>query len=193
MDHVKISAPIFKDYKSQNLIPSIRVSSLGLLTKSNSYSIKFDRFLVISSGMAIKNEVFKVVGFMNEKYFIDYVDTDFCFRCFASNYNIYINCNAIMNHSVGDKMYNFAGLYFFIHKPLRLYYQTRNCIYFLKNKYIPLMYKVREIISFFFHQFVLLLFFYQNKPQYFKAIILGIFHAIKGLQGRINESRNMKS
>ena len=192
-DEVKISAPLFVDTKSNIFIPVYRVNHIGVLSRSNIENIDIsNNFVVISSGMAVKREVFDVVGLMKEEYFIDYVDTDFCFRCFSNKIKIYINKKAIMNHSVGDRLIPFMGFNFFVHKASRVYYQTRNLILFSRKNYVPLIYRLRELLSFFFHQIILLLFIYRNKQQYLKALAYGLSDGLKGISGKISSKSHIQ-
>ena len=190
---ISICAPVLVDFDSEIQLPTISINKLGLLSQIHDLSKKSDFNIVISSGLVVKSEIFSRVGLMNEEYFIDYVDTDFCFRCFAQNIKIYIVPNAIMKHPVGEKMVKIFGLYFFIHNPQRVYYQTRNCLIFSTKNYVPIIFRLREIISLAMHQIFLLCFYYRNRKYYMKAFFLGLFHGFLGKKGKLSLDLNFKS
>ena len=187
---VKVCAPVFIDVDTGIFLPIIKIDKFGLLSKVYDQNNDTENSLVISSGLLVKLEVFKTVGFMNEDYFIDYVDTDFCFRCFSKNVKITVVEKAVMKHSIGKKMILIFGFHFSIHNPQRVYYQIRNCFIFCKKDYVPLFFKLREIISIGFHQFISLLFFYDKRKHYLKAIFLGLIHGFSGRIGKF--SLNLK-
>jgi rhamnosyltransferase len=192
-DNISICAPLFIDFDSEIQLPVISINKFGLISYSNNFQKELDNKIVISSGLIVKSEIFNLVGLMNEEYFIDYVDTDFCFRCFARNIKINVVPNAVMKHPVGDKMVKILGFYFFIHNPQRVYYQIRNCFLFSSKNYVPLLFRLREIISLAFHQFFLMCFYYKNRLYYLKAFYYGFLHGLIGKSGKSELDLNFKS
>lgn len=192
-DNISICAPVFIDFDSEIQLPVISINKFGLISYSNNVQKELNNKIVISSGLIAKSEIFSLVGLMNEEYFIDYVDTDFCFRCFARNIKINVVTNALMKHPVGDKMVKILGFYFFIHNPQRVYYQIRNCFIFSSKKYVPFLFSLREIISLAFHQFFLMCFYYKNRLYYLKAIYYGFLHGLIGKSGKSELKLNFKS
>ena len=192
-ENISICAPVFIDFDSEIQLPVISINKFGLISYSNNFQKKLDNKIVISSGLIVKSEIFNLVGLMNEEYFIDYVDTDFCFRCFARNIKINVVPNAVMKHPVGDKMVKIFDFYFFIHNPQRVYYQIRNCFLFSSKNYVPLLFRLREIISLAFHQFFLMCFYYKNRLYYLKAFYYGFLHGLIGKSGKSDLDLNFKS
>jgi len=183
---VKICAPVFSDADSGVLLPITTVNKSGFIYKFSDFYNNSGYPIVISSGLFVKVEVFKTVGFMNEDYFIDYVDTDFCFRCLAHNVKIVILGDALMKHSIGNALIKILGFHFSKHNPQRVYYQIRNCFIFCKKDYVPFLFKLREVVSITFHQFFLFLFFYDKRNHYLKAIFLGLIHGFSGRIGKFS-------
>lgn len=192
-DKISICAPVFIDFDSEIQLPIISINKFGLISYSNNFEKSLDNKIVISSGLIVKSEIFNLVGLMNEEYFIDYVDTDFCFRCFANNIKINVVPNAVMKHPVGEKMVKILGFHFFIHNPQRVYYQIRNCFLFSSKNYVPLIFRVREIISLAFHYSFLLCFYYKNRIYYLKALFYGFYHGLMGKSGKSELDLNFKS
>ncbi len=183
---VMVSAPMYVDKISNVVVPIDKVNYWGILNRTNRSDFDIaDNYLVISSGMAVKREVFEVVGMMNEDYFIDYVDTDFCFRCFSKSIRIHIVKDAHMYHSVGEGLLSFLGFYFFVHNEIRVYYQARNSILFIKKIYVPLMFKIREFISILFHHGIVLVFLSSNRRLYLRALYFGFRDGLIGRIGKV--------
>lgn len=84
----------------------------------------------ITSGMLIRNKVFEDVGMMNEYFFIDYIDFDYCFRVLDKGYKILLSKNALLYHRLAEKK-KMLFFSFREHQPLRVYYQTRNRLFTL--------------------------------------------------------------
>lgn len=59
--------------------------------------------------MLIRRSVFERVGVLDERLFIDYVDTEWCLRCAAQGITVRIIPAASMTHSIGDKSPSLAG------------------------------------------------------------------------------------
>ena len=87
--------------------------------------------LIITSGSLIRIEIFKQIGFFEEKLFIDRVDFDFCFRININGFitkmaeNIFFICEFSKegkSHSVTVTNYSAQ----------RRFYITRNTVYLLK-------------------------------------------------------------
>lgn len=97
---------------------------------------------LISSGCLIPIAVLEDVGDMSEPLFIDYVDTEWCFRAWRKGYALYGVCDARMQHGLGDAPNYFFGRYVPIHQPLRHYYLFRNAIWMFRQNWIPLTWKL---------------------------------------------------
>lgn len=88
--------------------------------------------------MLIKKEVFDKIGFMDEKYFAYYDDTDFVFRAIEAGIKMYYDPTIYVLHKVSSS----AGT----NSPFYVYYSNRNKIYFIRknleglNKYFSILY-----------------------------------------------------
>ena len=99
--------------------------------------------IVITSGTLYPRIAFEKVGLMDETFFIDYIDYEWCLRAKSRDYKIVRVNNATLYHSMGDTFINFFGA----SKPLhvnykRHYYIIRNQLIFIFRPYVPLYYKV---------------------------------------------------
>jgi GT2 family glycosyltransferase len=98
--------------------------------------------------MLIKKEVFEKIGFMDEKYFAYYDDTDFVFRAIAAGIKMFYEPSVYVLHKVSSS----AGT----NSPFYVYYSNRNKIYFIRknfkgiNKYFSILYTFFARIVFYF-------------------------------------------
>ncbi|ALJ00322.1 glycosyltransferase family 2 protein [Rufibacter tibetensis] len=84
---------------------------------------------VMTSGNLLNLEAYTRVGPFKTKFFIDYVDHEYCLRLRAHGYNILQVPKAILFHRVGDiTLHSILGFRITAsnHSPLRRYYITRN-------------------------------------------------------------------
>lgn len=85
----------------------------------------------LTSGALMPVWIFDKVGFFSSKYFIDYVDHEYCFRIRAAGYLIADSTEAVLLHSAGHPHgKSFCGFRFrpTHHSAVRRYYISRNRI-----------------------------------------------------------------
>lgn len=98
--------------------------------------------------MLIKKEVFDKIGFMDEKYFAYYDDTDFVFRAIEAGVKMFYDPTLYVLHKVSSS----AGT----NSPFYVYYSNRNKIYFIRknfkgiNKYFSILYTFLARVVFYF-------------------------------------------
>ena len=151
----------------------------------------YDVISVITSGNLLNLLIFKKVGEFNEKYFIDYVDHEYCLRIKKNKFHIKIFKNSILFHKLGDiKKREILGINFIFtnHNYIRRYYVTRNRLN-LASKYIfifPLF--IIKDLKCAFVEYIKILLFEDDKIRKQKAIILGIIHFLTGKSGKYDFS-----
>jgi rhamnosyltransferase len=87
------------------------------------------RKIVITSGSLVSLEVFRIVGFFRDEFFIDCVDFDFCLRTRSMGFEIIEVPEPIMQHFIGNPTAHrlpWAETETTNHNPWRWYYMTRN-------------------------------------------------------------------
>lgn len=94
---------------------------------------------LITSGSIINLETFKIVGNFDENLFIDFVDTEYCFRSILKGYKLIEFFNIYMHHNLGQlseqrSLKNLKKTNRTFHTHIRLYYMLRNFLY-LNSKY----------------------------------------------------------
>jgi rhamnosyltransferase len=84
---------------------------------------------VITSGSLISLKVHAVVGAFRDEFFIDYVDTEYCFRARAKGFRVIRTRKPIMSHAIGAiTRHNVLWMnkWTFNHSAERRYYIARN-------------------------------------------------------------------
>lgn len=83
--------------------------------------------------MLIKNDIFREIGIMDEKYFVYYDDLDFIWRSNKAGHKIYYIPNLVVLHKVSSSTGGQESLF-------AVYYTTRNMIYFIRKNYNGVLY-----------------------------------------------------
>ncbi len=136
----------------------------------------------ITSGSLIPVEIFADVGLMREDYFIDFVDTEWCFRARHRGCKVYGTALALMEHRVGGETFRawwgkwktFSGYSYD-----RLYYQYRNGIFLLREARIPLGWKLRLALTW-CSNILAYIFFAPHRLGNLRAIGCGIWGGLRG-------------
>lgn len=186
--HDKIAAigPRFIDENKGFYFPALRFNKHGLIDKISveNISTPIEVSFLISSGTLISVEALKDIGLMKEEFFIDFVDTEWCFRAISMGYKIYMSEQAVMKHSIGDdtlKIYNFNIP---VHSGFRRYYRVRNLFFMWKMPYIPKILVAKLMVTNFLIQ-VLLFLLKDKKWDYIKFYV-------KAIKDGLKESHNYK-
>jgi rhamnosyltransferase len=141
--------------------------------------------IAITSGSLISYSKFKKIGPMAEEYFIDFLDNEYCLRASLGGYLVAVNCDSILDHSVGHRAQKrFLGVTFNPnnHPPVRRYYISRNGIatairYFPYFKSYPILLCLRLI-----HEYLSIILFEKNK---FVKLYASATGAIDGIFNRM--------
>ncbi|WP_338845896.1 glycosyltransferase family 2 protein [Massilia sp. W12] len=99
---------------------------------------------LISSGKLIRTSVLREVGLMDEKLFIDAVDTEWCLRARNLGLECFCVTDAMMQHDLGDSSTSIGKRKIALHSPLRHYYIMRNAILLMRMAHIPWRFKCTE-------------------------------------------------
>jgi rhamnosyltransferase len=102
----EVVSPLYFDDTTRQELPSLSVSRHGM---SNAIHRRSDRQpypvdVVISSGTAATKEVFSIAGLLDESFFIDFVDTEWCLRCRGKGIPIRVIPDAVMHHRIGSRV-----------------------------------------------------------------------------------------
>jgi rhamnosyltransferase len=84
---------------------------------------------VVTSGSLMPLRTHALIGHFREEFFIDYVDTEYCFRARSQGYRVIQTCRPIMSHAIGAiTRHNWLWMHkwTFNHSADRRYYIARN-------------------------------------------------------------------
>lgn len=167
-----------------NGVPTRWRPSTSLPTGIFSLEVSF----LISSGTLINLKALQYVGGKRSNYFIDHVDTEWCFRARAKGYAILGVPCAEMKHSLGDnvkKVWFFGWRHVAYHSPLRDYYMFRNTILMLRDVEMSFIWKLHllwrlvQFSSYF-------LIFSSERMQRLYCMLLGIVHGVRDVRGKVD-------
>lgn len=179
---VKLAAigPRFIDERYNFYYPGLKLNGMGLIDKFDISHIKApcEVSVLISSGTLVSVEALKDIGLMREEFFIDFVDTEWCFRALSKEYKIYVSQKAFMKHSIGDDVVRILNFNIPVHSAFRRYYRVRNLFFMWKMSYIPKLLTSKLMISNFIHQ-ILLILLKDKKLDYIKYYSKAIKDGIK--------------
>ncbi|MDQ8039791.1 MAG: glycosyltransferase [Rickettsiella sp.] len=101
--------------------------------------------MLISSGTLIAVSAMQDIGFPKKEYFIDHIDTEWCFRAINKGYDLVKVSNVSMAHEIGEV--KTVGRWFLqYHKPNRYYYCIRNSFFIFSEKWIPLSSRIYILV-----------------------------------------------
>lgn len=141
---------------------------------------------VITSGSLVSVEAFEHVGLMAEGLFIDYVDTEWCFRAISKGFRVYGDPTAVMEHTLGDSAIRF---WFFgwrqkgLHTPIRVYYQTRNFVLLCRLPHVGICWRVCSLAKRSSAVFLYLLVGKGRRIAYLLSVIQGIHDGLINREG----------
>lgn len=178
--------PRFVDKKQGFYAPGLILRKNGLISKIDLKNISQPESvgLIISSGSLISVQALKTIGLMNQDLFIDYVDTEWCFRALKKGYKIYISDKATMYHSVGDSTITLFGRTCPVHSAHRRYYRVRNLFLMMRMSHIRKLWIVSMIINNIIAQIILFI-TQKKKFSYMYYFILSIIDGLKGKKGSL--------
>lgn len=133
---------------------------------------------LITSGMLVKTEAWKSHKY-NSNYFIDYTDTEWCFRLRRHGWQLFGSSDNSMGHALSDSApIQFLGLKFLKYSPLRRYYYFKNTVIFCKLDYVPSAWKRRLMFGLFIRFFINFIIDNQ-KILSFKMMLSGVVDGIR--------------
>jgi rhamnosyltransferase len=178
-----VVAPVCIDRTTGRELPSFRLGRLGRAHKvfSTGRNAPYPVDLVIASGCAATAATYSLVGGLDEDFFIDFVDFEWCMRCRERNVPVNVVPDAVMQHSIGERSGRFGiGS---IHSASRSYYKVRNSMLLFRKSAVPRLFSLRATLLAFAH-YAAVLPFVKNRLDYAKMFALAIHHGVIGVVGK---------
>lgn len=184
----KIAAlgPVFKDENHFGKIHDmVNFGRFGLkkIDKTN-FPTSVSHF--IASGMMIPKASFQHIGFMNEDFFMDWVDTEWCWRAKKIGYELIQIPTLIVSHQLGISTQSYLGISITTHSQIREFYKIRNAILLLFHSSFTEL-SVRSYLGIFTMKNIFINFLKGfRKLIYFKIVFLSITHGLMGKPGKVS-------
>lgn len=179
-----------------------RVSEFVLNTTSSSMEILNDNGVksiplvhvsfLISSGMFVPIDAIHAIAGFQSAYFIDHVDTEWCFRARSKGFCLLGLKEPLLEHALGDrvqKVWFLRERHVSIHSALRDYYMARNTCAMIKSGNLSLSWCLHFVWRM-VQLFIFYLIFTDSRLDHLKMIIKGTWHGLRGLNGRLNPKTN---
>lgn len=178
-------APVCRDKTTNEELPSFRLNGLKMASKvfSAGRTAPYAVDLVIASGAVATAETFAVAGGMDEAFFIDFVDFEWCLRCRARGVPINVVPDAVLPHSIGERTVDMGIMRGPAHGVARSYYKIRNCFLLFRKPDVPFLYAGSMTISGVV-RYLLMLPFLKDKAAYLKTFFRAVGHGLVGVVGR---------
>ncbi|NCO14331.1 MAG: glycosyltransferase family 2 protein [Shewanella vesiculosa] len=179
-----------EQYKVAALAPSFYDHTLSLVQPVFRFSPYTKRSIphkglnesthVIASGMLIPKVVFSRVGFKREDFFIDWVDTEWCWRSiYQYKLKIWVVGDVQIDHVLGDEFGVFLTKKFTLRTPFRHYFMVRNAVaIILFFKKLPLIPRLEILFKTMVRVLLFPIIAPCNKREHFIALWTGVFHGL---------------
>jgi rhamnosyltransferase len=180
-----VVAPVCIDRATGRELPSFRIGKLGQTQKvfAGGRETPYSVDLVMASGSAVSAVTFAVAGNMDEDFFIDFVDFEWCFRCRRLGVPVKVAPRAVMYHSIGERSARFGIIRGSIHSASRSYYKLRNSMLLFRKSAVPRWFALRATLLALIH-YLAVLPFVKNRLDYAKMFALAIHHGVIGVVGK---------
>jgi rhamnosyltransferase len=130
--HIGLIAPRIHDRQIHKTYRVITGSKWWFNTRNPPAVYTNDLFFAIASGSLIKREVFEKIGLMQEGFFIDHIDTEFCARMLVHGYKMMSAGNAVLYHALGNSARE-GNIIRKHYPPERYYTQFRNMLWIVRE------------------------------------------------------------
>jgi rhamnosyltransferase len=141
---------------------------------------------LITSGMLVDTIAWKEGIKYDDGMFVDFTDTEWCFRVRDQGYTLYGCLNVEMGHALSDAPpVKIFGLSFFRYSPVRRYFFFRNTVAVCRMEHTPMCWKKRLSIALVLRFFVNLV-IDKDKIQSLKMMARGVRHGLRKSLGPVH-------
>lgn len=136
---------------------------------------------VITSGSLVDLHAFRDIGEFRSDFFIDAIDTEWCFRAWSKGYSCWFDPHLPMEHTIGEGAVKVLRIRFPHQSPMRMYCYFRNQMATILLPHIPFTWKLKFGI----HVSVLAVAVVTNS-RFSPVVVRNIARALwNGLRGRL--------
>ena len=138
---------------------------------------------LITSGMLIRSSVLSNGLYFDEGLFVEYTDSEWCFRVRHAGYQLFADMHVVMPHTPAESpAVRLFGLSFYRYSPVRRYYWYRNTLILLKSKMFSSRWKRRLFIGLCL-RFVINIIIDKNRPSSGRMMIRGMWDGLFNKSG----------
>lgn len=132
--------PAIRDEATGRALPVRRVDpQLHLVVSadplSSQQTVAVDH--VITSGCLYPVAALSAVGPFKEDWFVDLVDTEWCWRARHLGWSVQQTGAVVLQHTIGKAGVKVLGRQVLAHPPQRIYFQVRNTLWLLRSPSVP--------------------------------------------------------
>jgi rhamnosyltransferase len=138
---------------------------------------------IITSGSLYDIRMMSALGTFRDDYFIDSVDTEYCWRALRSGYAVCRTTKPLMHHGLGTPTSHcMLGLKLSTlnYSPLRRYLMTRNAVLVFREYLTTNTLEASALLAFQFKNAFLIAAFERDKAKKLSSILRGLWHGITG-------------
>lgn len=142
---------------------------------------------VITSGSLLSLSAYRTAGRLPDNFFIDMVDTEYCFRLRMLGYRIYMTAQPLMTHSIGAKTPHkllWMNVSTTNHSASRRYYIARNRIVlirkYLSHEPVALWCDAKNVLA----EILAIVLYERDKSNKLSAFLKGIRDGLVGRMGK---------
>lgn len=160
--------------------------------KAPTSSDHFEITVAMTSGSILRLSIFKVIGEFIEKFFIDYVDHEYCLRMISRGFRVLQLNSVYIYHSLGKiepRKILFKKVFPTNHSPVRWYYRTRNRFYVYKKYRSGFPDYVKNEKKIFLKELLKIIFYENKKLKKISMIIKGYMDYKKDIYGKFQNSK----
>lgn len=183
---VAAAGPMYTDVKGQHSSPFVCLTGTRLTRVDCRPGEIVTVDHLISSGCLIDLGAIDEVGPFTESLFIDYVDTEWCWRARRRGLQLLGVGSANMQHNLGDAHFKAFGKDRVLHSPFRLYYQMRNQWWMILQPWVGWRWRFMDIIRS-AKIFLAIALFSPNRIKRIHFMCKGIWHAFSSRMGKLND------
>lgn len=181
-----VAAPVCVDIRTGAEYPPYRLNRWGWPRPMPAAGLPdpVEADLIISSGSVVAADVFARAGLMDEAFFIDYVDLEWCIRCRQAGVPIRIVPAVTMPHAIGNEVVEHGPLTTFVHSPIRAYYRLRNAFLLIRMPHVPRLFVLHEVAAALAHH-LLQWRHSQDRAQHARFGWRGLVDGLRGVHGKL--------
>ncbi|WP_049765488.1 glycosyltransferase family 2 protein [Cellvibrio japonicus] len=176
--------PKYTDIKGQEKSPFVALRGLGLTRVECADNQQVDVDHLISSGCLLSRKAIEQIGLFEDQLFIDYVDTEWCWRAKRKGFRLLGVGAAKMQHDLGDTHFMAFGKPRVLHASFRLYYQMRNQWWMILQPWVGWRWRVMDIIRS-IKIFAAISIYAPHRFEYIRHMSKGIYDAFRSNMGKL--------